>query len=134
MVRAAAEGAIGFAGADVLDRKFWVKTALILDHLENEADARVAESRLRINAAAMAQGNFDHYFSRANDLMLRIRGDLQPWLYVDVDPAAIAEQMQAEYTAVFGDPKDPVYAAKIEATIAAWRHEGRDVGYAGLLL
>jgi hypothetical protein len=116
-----ATGAIDLRGADLLDRRWHLKLDLILRQVEREAVAESAALRVVQNAGAMAGAGQEpraEHWKRAGKQVERALTVRLPYMEAEFDSSQIAARLADSYSAAFGDPKDPAYAAEAARTAA----------------
>jgi len=119
-------GLVDCRQARPLDRDWWTGVFWALDWLEQRLYCETAELKYRLHTAlldyALPEKSFDHHWDQAQALQHLITNAKLPWLKIEAGGGRPWIASMAEtWKAVFGDPKDPEVASKIEATAAALR-------------
>jgi hypothetical protein len=107
----------------ILDRNWWVRLWIVLDHVESEDAVQLAQLEHALHCGALdyraGTQAFDLHWEQALTLQGRIRRALFPWLPANDRQTAI-QRMLAEYKRLHDglDYDDPEMQQRIRATVA----------------
>jgi hypothetical protein len=113
MVQAAASGAIDFAAADLLDRRWWTKVRWILDRIEETNVLTVLQLQHAQHASVvnynLSKEAFDQHWNGGNDLIKTVHDIQFPWAKKQQAAASNRgrSDLLEEWKQRFGDYKDP---------------------------
>lgn len=128
-VRAAVLGVIDFRQARLLDRRWWRRSAILLDALDAEAQARARDAALALSLAQVGAGwitadGWKAAQDRALDMTQAQVAAATPWVKTGGDRVqAAAEDLAERFRRRIGDMRDPAFRAKMEAEAARMRAE-----------
>ena len=124
-VRAAVRGVIDFSKARLLDPHWWRRSSILIKAVGADDDERLLRDIFNFHLALVSNsGLTDESFakeqSKARDAFYDITGAIRPWEGVSAEARKAKEikDLRQQYIAVFGDPSDPVVAAKLHKDIA----------------
>lgn len=124
MVRAAATGAVDFAAADPLDRRWWARLRIILDELAGQARFELnrlyhGRGRSLLALEGLGQQSLQSIQESLEAYEKEIEGILTPWRRAPKrDREAAVAKLRQEWVETWGDPESPETAESIAATVA----------------
>ena len=123
MVRASTTGMIDFSQFDPWDSWWWRRTQWILDELETQQTAKVAELQhnhwvTMASHSGLTEDSFDNAKTNAGQSFNRFLRATYPWLkdqLAEESSKTANEAILAHYREEFGQPGDPQYEAMISS-------------------
>lgn len=129
MVQAAAEGALDFREADVLDRSWWRKVWLVKDYLARKNRTEVLRDKLHhklvILQSPLAITNptiYEVVEQECNSIRDEINRLYNPWMpeFKPLSPREYIAQMEQRYKEEFGDWNSPEFQSELDALLEYW--------------
>lgn len=125
MVQAAAEGAVDFSRADILDPGWWRKVKWITDYLSRRNRKELYQGQLAQHLAVVDYGlpqlTFERHWSSGNELITRICNMLMPWIdTTPPTPEEIAAKLYDRYVTEFGAPGSEEHDREMQRLIDYW--------------
>ncbi len=125
MLQAASSGALDFRRADPRSRAWQRRLNIALYSIEKANVARwseveAAHAHAMLSRVDLTDDGYEHYQAASARHRQSVRRRLFPWFVEKVvDRGDAAKALERQWIAVWGDPKDPAVAARIEATAQA---------------
>jgi Fe-S oxidoreductase len=122
MVAAAMDGVLDFRDADPLDKRWWFRLRLALDHVERadivKRDRLYYDYTLAILSRSDLTDQSNRQFTKdAEKRIARMAVRWRPWEKPENDQAARVDRMVAAWAAEFGDPRNPETQKAIAETV-----------------
>ena len=123
-IRAAARGVIDFSKARPSDSQWWRRTTILLDAIGKDDDEKIFRDVYNFHLAlvsnsGLTEESFKQEQEKAREVFYDLTGVLRPWDGLNSEERKAREfsDLRQEYVRRFGDPNDPVVAAKLQEDI-----------------
>lgn len=127
-VRLAAKGLVDFRQARLLDIGWWRRVNILRNALQDADDLEMLKAAYAFPLALLGNSSltpesFKGAQTTAKENFNEILNSLRPWDAKTSDTARHdqIDELVTNYKKMVGDPKDPVFAAKLRASIEAER-------------